>query len=189
MPSTISSTSAASPVSAAAAEPTPPIWQLLLSGEDPPGGTPYEFCELGEAGQQWQAVLAGAIERVPVGGNLVLTCERGGSGAILRLLSRGRWRLTRTPRIPLIERALRGAGFEIVARYSVWPSAHTARVVLPAGNYPTLRWVQRSGVLGGGGKRLVTRALARSAFFTPVSALITPAVAIVSHRIGKGETR
>jgi hypothetical protein len=189
MPSVISSTSATSPESAVAAEPIPPIWQLLLPGEDAGDGNPYELCELGEAGQQWQAVLAAAIERVPVGGNLLLTCERGGSRAILQLLSRGRWRRTRTPRIPLLERALRDAGFEIVARYSVWPSAHTARVVLPAGNYPALRWVQRSGVLGGGGKRLVTRALARSALFTPVSALITPAVAIVSHRTRAGEVR
>jgi hypothetical protein len=188
MPSATSSTSAASPESVAPGT-IPPIWQLLLPDEEARDGDPYELCELWEAGQRWQALLAGAIDRVPMGGKLLLTCERGGSRAVLRLLSRGRWNRTRTPRIQLVERALRDAGFEIVARYSVWPSAHTARVVLPAGNYPALRWVQRSGVLGGGGKRLITRALARSAFFTPVSALITPAVAIVSHRTRKGEAR
>ncbi|MGH2817511.1 MAG: hypothetical protein ACRDJS_03495 [Actinomycetota bacterium] len=189
MHSAISPPSATSPGSFEPVEPTHPIWQLLLPGKDTGSGKPYELCELGAPGPGWPSALAAAIERVPVGGTLLVTCERGNRGAILGLLSHRRWRRVRTPRIPLLERALRDAGFDVVARYSVWPSARTARVVLPAGNYSALRWVQRSGVLGGGGKRLFTRALARSAFFTPVSALLTPAVAIVSHRTSAGEAR
>jgi hypothetical protein len=189
MISVISATSAASPGSVDPAEPVSPIWQLLLPEKDTGGGKPDELCLLGAPGLGWQTHLAASIDRVPGGGTLLLTCERGGRGAILRLLSHGRWRRVRTPRIPLLERALRDAGFDVLARYSVWPSAATARIVLPVGNYPALRWVQRSGVLGGGGKRLVTRALARSSFFTPLSALLAPGVAIIARRKDAGGSR
>ena len=167
--------------------PVSPIWQLLVpEGDD---GKAHELCELGAPGPEWHTVLAHTIERVGRGGTLLLTCERGGRGAILRFLSHGRWTRIRTPRIQLLERALREAGFEVLARFSVWPSTASARIVLPAGSYPALRWVQRSGVLGGGGRRLVTRALARSAFFTPLSAFLAPGVAIVARRRGAGESR
>jgi hypothetical protein len=181
-------TSPTSPGSAGPTESISPIWQLLVP-EDTGGDKPYELCQLGAPGLGWQTVLAAAIDRTPDGGTLLLTCERGSRGAILRLLSHGRWRRVRTPRIPLLEQVLREAGFEVLARYSVWPSAATARIVLPAGSYPALRWVQRSGVLGGGGRRLVTRALARSAFFTPLSAFLAPGLAIVALRRGAGESR
>jgi hypothetical protein len=189
MPSMISANPAAPPGSVSPAEATSPLWELLLPEEDTGHERSYELCELGSPGPGWQGVLVAAIDRVPVEGTLLLTCERGGRRAILRFLSHGHWRRVPTPLISRLERTLRNAGFETLARYNVWPSAASARIVLPAGSYPALRWVQRSGVLGGGGRRLVTRALARSALFTPLSVLLAPGVAIVARRSGAGEAR
>jgi hypothetical protein len=175
-----------SPGSVEAQKAISPVWPLLLPdrGSDE---KPFELCELGEAGPDWNTALAGSMEAVPDEGILLVTCERGGRGALLRLLSHRRWRRVRTPRISQLERALRDRRFEIVARYNVWPSARAPRVVLPGRSYPALRWVQRSGVLGGGGRRLLTRGLARSALFTPLSVLLTPGVAIVSRRRKAGD--
>jgi hypothetical protein len=175
-----------SPGGVEAREPISPVWPLLL----PDRGSsekPIELCELGEAGPDWHPPLAGSMEAVADEGILLVTCERGGRGALLRLLNHRRWRRVRTPRISQLERALRDGGFEIVARYDVWPSARAPRVVLPGRSYPALRWVQRSGVLGGGGRRLLTRGLARSALFTPLSVLLTPGVAIVARRRKAGD--
>ena len=175
-----------SPGSVEAREPISPVWPLLLPDRCS-SEKPIELCELGEAGLDWHPPLAGSMEAVSDEGILLVTCERGGRGAFLRLLSHRRWRRVRTPRISQLERALRDGGFEIVARFDVWPSARAPRVVFPSRSYPALRWVQRSGVLGGGGRRLLTRGLARSALFTPLSVLLTPGVAIVAHRRKAGE--
>ena len=186
MPSATSAQPGTSSGSVEEQKPISPVWQLILP-KGGKGGKPFELCELGGSGPDWHAALAGSMEGVSEEGILLVTCERGGRGALLRLLSHRRWHRVRTPRISLLERALRDEGFEIVARYDVWPSARAPRVVLPGRSYPALRWVQRSGVLGGGGRRLLTRGLARSALFTPLSVLLTPGVAIVARRRKAGD--
>jgi hypothetical protein len=164
------------------------IWQLLVGSLERQGERAYPI-RLEETSDPGVGLtdLSNATERVPPGGVLLLTCERGSHRAILRLLSSGRWRRVRTPSLRKLARVLRNAELDIEARYAVWPSADRPRVVVPADCYAAVRWVQRSGVLGGGGQRLITRTLARSRLFTPLSFLLAPGVAVVArkaHRAG-----
>jgi hypothetical protein len=164
----------------------PPIWQLLGSLErQGERANPIRLEEMSDPGVGL-ADLSNATERVPSGGVLLLTCERGSHRAILRLVSSGRWRRVRTPSLRRLARVLRNAEFDIEARYAVWPSADRPRIVVPADSYAAVRWIQRSGVLGGGGERLITRMLARSRLFTPMAFLLAPAVAIVARKARRG---
>jgi hypothetical protein len=169
-----------------------PVWQLLgdspeARGED--GVHPGEMCDLSVPGDAWRELLAAAARRVPPGGVLLVASERGFNRAFLQLVRHGQWQRGRSASTAQLIRALRTGDFDIEARYSVWPSVRTPRVVLPARQYRASRWVQRSGVLGGGGTRLLARALARSAPLGPVTFLLAPGTAIVARRRINGEVR
>jgi hypothetical protein len=161
----------------------PPIWQLLVGSLERQGerAYPIRLEETSDPGVGL-ADLSNATERVPPGSVLLLTCERGSHRAILRLLSSGRWRRVRTPSLRKLARVLRNAELDIEARYAVWPSADCPRVVVSADSYAAVRWVQRSGVLGGGGEGFIARTLARSRLFTPFAFLLAPAVAVVARK-------
>jgi hypothetical protein len=181
-------TYAVSAASVDRADPSPPpIWQLLVGSFERQGERvyPIRLEEMSDPGVGL-ADLSNATERIPSGGVLLMTCERGSHRAILRLLSSGRWRRVRTPSLRRLARVLRNAELDIEARYAVWPSADRPRVVVPADSYAAVRWIQRSGVLGGGGERLSTRMLARSRLFTPLAFLLAPAVAVVGRKARRG---
>jgi len=162
----------------------PPIWQLLVGSLERQGerAYPIRLEEISAPGVGRAEMLSNATEQVPSGGVPLLTCERGSHRAILRLLSSGRWRRVRTPSLRRLARDLRDAELDIEARYAVWPSADRPRVVVSADSYAAVRWVQRSGVLGGGGEGLIARTLARSRLFTPFAFLLAPAVAVVARK-------
>jgi hypothetical protein len=163
---------------------SPPIWRLLVGPIDRQGERvyPIRLEEKSAPGVGRAEILSNATDQIPSGGVLLLTCERGNHRAILQLLSSGRWRRVRTQSLRRLARDLRDAELDIEARYAVWPSADCPRVVVSADSYAAVRWVQRSGVLGGGGEGLIARALARSRLFTPFAFLLAPAMAIVARK-------
>lgn len=165
---------------------THPVWRLLVSraairagDEVPPSET--IVCRFPDPARPWRLALEEAIAAVPPGGILLVTCDRAVPRAILGVLARRRLRLTHAPTVRAMMHALRRPGVEVRGRYAVWPSVGAPRVALEAGSYDALRWVQRSGVLGGGGRSLPLRALARSSLFTPFAFILSPGVALVAR--------
>jgi hypothetical protein len=163
-----------------------PVWRILLpAGDDGrptgPESPPVSTCELSEQ-SSWRPALTAAMETVPAEGTLLVTADRGLPQALLGLVSHGRWKRKRSPALREVTALIHQSGFEICSEYVIWPSTGRPRVALRASNLRAFRWVQRSGVLGGGGDRVVARALARSALFTPVAYLLAPRAAFVARR-------
>jgi hypothetical protein len=164
-----------------------PIWRILLSyaTEGTPGrsgeaGSNAVWLPLNES-SDWRGVLDEAMGRMSGGDILLLTFDLGISRRVLTLLARRRWRSGHYPPARAIFQRLRQAGLKIEGKYVVWPSVSLPRVCFPATSFRPLHWVQRSGVLGGGGNNLIARALARSALFTPFAFLLAPGVAVVTR--------
>lgn len=149
-------------------------------GEPRSGALPTHTCEL-RGHDSWRAELTAATKTTPPEGLLLILADRGLSQALLRFLSHGRWRRAKSASLRKLRAQLRESRFEVVAEYVIWPSSGSPRVALRAASFRALRWVQRSGVLGGGGNRLWARALARSALFTPLAYLLAPRVALVAR--------
>jgi hypothetical protein len=165
-----------------------PVWRILLPAEDDGRATGPESphvstCELSDQ-SSWRPALTAAMKRVPAKGALVVTADRGLPQALLRLASHGRWKRRRSPALREVTALLHQSGFEICSEYAIWPSTGRPRVALRASSLRAFKWVQRSGVLGGGGDRVVARALARSALFTPVAYLLAPRAAFIARRRG-----
>jgi hypothetical protein len=162
-----------------------PVWKVLPSsdhdGSWTVGSSQVTICALPD-GTSWTPAVTAAMEIVPPGGYLVVSADRGLPRAFLGLLTHGRWKRGTTPPLRRMRVFLQRAGFEIRGNYAIWPAAKRPRVVLRASDFRAFRWVQRSGVLGGGGHRVLVRALARSPLVTLIAYLLAPAGAIVARR-------
>lgn len=165
-----------------------PLWRLLTPGvgfgvQDGPAPV---TCALPDRGRGWRQALAAATEGVPSEGFLLVAAERSVPRAILDVLVHGRWRRQKTIGTRRLVHALGEAGFEVLATYRTWPSAREPRVTFASSGLRVVRWAQRSGVLGGGGHRLVARGLARSILFTPLAWLLAPGILVVARRTASG---
>jgi hypothetical protein len=163
-----------------------PIWRIVLSHANDGtaggsgAGSKAVWLPLHER-SDWRAVLDETMGRMSCGDILLLTFDLDISRRVLTLLARRRWEAGLYPPARAIFQRLRQGGFRIEEKYAVWPSARIPRVCFPATSFRPLYWVQRSGVLGGGGHNLIARALARSALFTPFAFLLAPGVAVLAR--------
>jgi hypothetical protein len=165
-----------------------PVWRILLSAEKdgPSGGSEsprVNMCELLDR-SSWRPELTAAMETTTPSGFLLVNADRGLPQALLGLVSHSRWKRSRSPSLRKVRALLHESGFEILTEYSVWPSTGNPRVALRASSFRAFNWIQRSGVLGGGGDRVGARALARSALFTPIAYVLAPRVAFIARRLG-----
>lgn len=78
------------------------------------------------------------------------------------------------------KRALEARKLGISARYAVWPSAETPALIYRSPI--TGWWMQRAGIIGGGGRSSRRQWLARSWLAAPIVALIRPSSVWVVHR-------
>lgn len=130
--------------------------------------------------QRWTAELERVALRLAEGDRLLLVFERPWPRALMRLA-------TGHPSVPSL-RPLRAvanlhrAGLIPAERYAVWPDIRAPRIAVPYWRYRAVAWLQRDGVLGGGGRHLVVRALARSRALTPLVWLSAPVVAVVARK-------
>jgi hypothetical protein len=168
-----------------------PVWRVLPSsdhdGRWAVNTSPQvTICRLSD-GKSWTPAVTAAMEILPPGSCLVVSADRGLPRAFLGLLSHGRWKRESAPPLRKVSTLLERAGFEIRGEYAIWPSADKPRVVLRASDFRGFKWVQRSGVLGGGGRRVLLRAMARSPLATLIAYLLAPAGAVVARRPVPGE--
>jgi hypothetical protein len=168
-----------------------PIWRLLASVDTKPtnGEEVAEaiICTLHTDGGSWKPALLAALENIPPGTALLITAELGLSAAIVRR-PRLPWRRDSRPSRRKLVRLVEESGVVVEALYDVWPSARSPRVVVGASGSPAFRWMQRSGILGGG-RRLPVRALARSPLFTALGRIASPGIAIVARRKEAGDIK
>jgi hypothetical protein len=163
-----------------------PIWALLALSEDGVGGggdTGEEqvvACELEGAAVSWDRALRAAVDQVPPGGVLAVTGSRAMPKAVLGLLGHARRGRVSAPSPLRVEEELRGAGFDVTGSYRLWPSSQNPRIATCGSRAAS--WIQRSGVLGGGGERMLMRAVARSGVLTPLVRFLAPGFAIVANR-------
>ena len=98
--------------------------------------------------------------------SVAIGVDRRGARTILRM-ARG---TTLSPRSA--RRTLRAMGIGVVATYAVWPSLSQPRLI-----YRSLVmgwWLQRVGLVGGGGGSAVKQRIARSVLASPVLATAHP---------------
>jgi hypothetical protein len=169
---------------ATATEPHPPlpVWRLVLPRDEHGTSTKSSAPVLligngGVSGRQ----LKKRID-VPAGGKLLVTFDRGFARGLADLFARGRLQRRTTASRRRMIRTLRESGLVVEAEYDVWPSAEAPRLVLRRGDLSAIRWVRRSGVLGGGGRTLWKRALARSPLMTVIAWLFPLAGAVLARR-------
>jgi hypothetical protein len=163
-----------------------PIWALLapfangIEGEGDPRGAGIVACDLEGSGPLWRDLLRAAIDQVPPGGALGVTGNRAIPSILLGALSKTRRRRATAPPPRRVEEALRGTGLSVVGRYRLWPSSHDPRIAWSGPR--AAAWMQRSGVLGGGGERMLRRAAARSRIITPLVSFLAPGYAVAATR-------
>jgi hypothetical protein len=157
-----------------------PIWVLLAKGGEP------KLWISPPGGRSWRESLHEASVQLADGGDLIVSVPRPmARSALARLAGRGGLS-SRGPKPKTVIEALEEEKIEVVASYGLWPSARSPRVAFPWGRLNILLWLQTSGVLGGGGNRLWARIRARSILFTPLAAVLTPGLALVTRRTPDG---
>lgn len=163
-----------------------PIWRLIAenAGARPEQGAVI----LPVTDDDWRDDFVASLALAEPGDLIFAVVGRGKARAVLGLLSHGVWRHTASPGLAEVGDVLRRLGVRVEQRYALWPSAHQVRLAFPKPSYRVNAWVQRSGVLGGGGRRVWARALARSPLFTPLSRLLTPGVALVGRVLPTGRS-
>lgn len=163
-----------------------PMWALLapsvdrVEGEGDRRGPEIVACDLEGSGPSWRDRLRAAIDQVPPGGALGVSGNRAIPTAVLGALSNARWHRVTAPPPRRVEEALSDAGLRVVGRYRVWPSSQDPRIAWSGSR--AAGWMQRSGVLGGGGERILGRAAARSRFLTPLVSFLAPGYAVAATR-------
>ena len=159
------------------------VWALMALSEDGAAGRDGErivACDLEDAGASWRDDLQAAIDRVPPGGALCVTGARTIPMAVLEA-SHARWRWVAGPSPRRLQDALRRGGLDVVGGYRMWPASRNPRVASSGSR--AAAWMQRSGVLGGGGNRMLMRAVARSRVVTPLVGSLAPRYAVVAMRV------
>lgn len=152
------------------------VWDLIVPREG--SETDYMICRLSRT-NQWQSDLEAALTEAHEKEWLIVAFDRLGFRSVRTILRRGRFSL-RGPRERAVLKLLAQRGFSLHARYVLWPSATRPRIVHEPSRHAA-RYLQRSGVLGGG-RGPVTRFLARTLLLAPAIWWLTPAVALVVHR-------
>jgi hypothetical protein len=164
-----------------------PMWAALLAasadraeGEGDRRGPEIVACDLEGSGASWRDRLRAAIDQVPPGGTLGVSGNRAIPTVLLGARSQARRRRVTAPPPRRVEEALSDAGLRVVGRYRVWPSSKDPRIAWSGSS--AAGWMQRSGVLGGGGERILGRAAARSRLVTPLVTFLAPGYAVAATR-------
>jgi hypothetical protein len=161
-----------------------PIWRILLSAADGSGSDSKAFrvstCEL-SGGPAWRTDLTVTMKAMPPDELILIHADRGLPQALLGLIAHARFRRARSSSLRKLRAELSRSQFEILAEYVIWPSSGNPRVALRAGSFRAFSWVQRSGVLGGGGDRVWARVLARSPISTLLAYLLAPRLALIAR--------
>lgn len=156
------------------------LWRLL-------GPEPSRVVRVSELGSAWKDDLEAALAR-QTSGPVIVVAERPLAGWVLAVLSRRKLRRQTQPSPRVLHQVL-GALGSIETVYDLWPSAAAPNIAFRRLDRPARRWVQRSGVLGLGGRSIWLRALTRSFLFGPFLKAITPAVAMVVRVSPSGTSR
>lgn len=161
---------------------THPVLRLLVPSRDGAGvGEDTRVLVLPDPTRPWAVALHETVRRAARGDGVLVLCDRGLRRALLRLLVHRRWTWQRTPSVRRLARSLRETGLDVETSYALWTSARFPRLALPFGNTRTLRWLQRSGVLGDVGRYPLLRTLTRWALLTPVARVLSPGFALVAR--------
>jgi hypothetical protein len=154
-----------------------PIWVLLASmfgiSHDVVG---TEIVKV-PAQQGWKLSLlnvatAGSVPFLLVG-------DAGRARSLLRLLAHGRWEKWSGPSRREVIRTAQSLGISVEHIYILWPSTDAPRVAVRLADRRAMRWVQGSGVLGGGGDWVVTRFVARWNILSSLVTSLAPGYALV----------
>ena len=161
-----------------------PLWRALF-----PGGQTEalegSICALSGSEHHWREQLRAAAGATSENDWLLVAADRSTAVRLLKIVP---WRPSRSGQVrsrSAVVAAARDAGLETVATYTVWPSSGLPRVAYPVDNYRAFRWLQRTGVIGGGGGRIWARLLARSRFTTPLLWALAPGMILVCIKRGE----
>jgi len=164
-----------------------PVWRMLLPPEGATAaadGAGIRFLAISPRRGSWREALAREGREAQSGDLLVVTCEGGLPQTLAHLFTHREWVRRRRPRLRAVIRALGNENFTIERTLAIWPSARNPRIVLESGMFRAHRWLQRSGVLGGGGRSTWKRAVLRSPALTIITYLLPPAVALLARKQG-----
>ncbi len=159
-----------------------PIWVLLGANRDSEAVL-WVAPENGE----WDQSLRRAVSGLDGDQRLIVSVPRPLARWALQILARRSPRRPEGPGPAAIRRVLDDLGMVVEHSYTLWPSAASPRLANPHANRRAFYWLQRSGVLGGGGQRLWARALARSLLFTPLAVVLAPGIALVAQPAKGGD--
>ena len=126
----------------------------------------------------WEELLSHSLASLTLGA-LVVIAERSTARSILSFLARRKRMRIDGPSPREVRAVIERSGKVVYESYDLWPSAQYPKIIFQSSPKNVRRWVQRTGILGGGGTRLWARAATRSRVFTPFVKLLTPAVALV----------
>lgn len=163
-----------------------PIWRLLLPTTEKASSDERDYVDLWSTalrGEDWARTLKEHVFRIPIGAVLVVTWNNRLWRMLTGLLTGSSSPAKGGPARRKVCRFLESHGFDVMAEYSLWPSADAPRIGLPRHGLPGVRWMRRSGVLGGGGRVLWKRVLARSPLTTALAWLVPAGSALVVRRI------
>jgi len=161
-----------------------PVWQALF-----PGGQAEalegSICVLSGSERRWREQLLGAAGATSENDWLLVSADRSTAVRLLKIVP---WRRSQSGGVrsrSAVVAAARDVGLETVAIYTVWPSSGLPKVAYPVDDYGAFRWLQRTGVIGGGGGRIWARLLARSRFTTPFLWALAPGMILVCIKRGE----
>lgn len=168
--------------------PSPPghFWSLLGAdfNPSPTHGTTREGVTflLTDSNSDYDTNLRQRVELLSEGDVFVVATGRPFARHWVRFGSRRRQLRSGGIRLPHLLRSVNSLGFEVERVFAVWPSAEAPLLAVPVRGRHAMRWVQRTGILGGGGDRMWLRILMRSSLFTTLVTHLYPAVAVVARR-------
>lgn len=156
-----------------------PFWSSLLwSGDhDPRPVVGWRLPD--QAAEDAWVQLEAAVTAAPGGAVVLVMAQRRCLRTLLR--DRGFRGRGRRPSVREIVRRLGALGVEVVETRFVWPDIDGARLLGPPAGGALWRWAQRTGLLGGGGSRMVLRRALRSPLGTPFTGTLTAGVALVGR--------
>ena len=133
-------------------------WAAIVDGHT--DGTPPSVLRV----EAHDSALVGAAERLqalPNNGSVLILADRRSLRGLSNDLRAKRYPRMR-PSAQRLQGAIGRAGVLSTAVWLVWPDIDRPRVLIDRGDLRQWRWAQRSGVLGGGGTRVLVRKLLRT---------------------------
>jgi hypothetical protein len=160
-----------------------PLWRLLLEWAHPAPDpdTPRVLLLDVTAAQGWRTDLDRQLDGADPIACAFIVYERRGWRA-LRVWGHRDRAPVRAPTFRAVTSVLTERGLVVRERFGVWPDVTSPRLAFPSRARRALRWLQRTGTLGGGGQRLWVRAALRVMPPARVLGALTPGVALLVER-------